>query len=106
MQTSSTIEQRRDVVGLSAREYEVLSWVCRGKTNPEIAGSSGSRPARCESTSRTPTRSSVSARARVPSRAFSAGSIRNRSTVRARQEMRRMSNKHGDRRRPVLAPSD
>ena len=37
MPTSSTIEQRRDVDGLTAREYEVLSWVCRGKTNPEIA---------------------------------------------------------------------
>jgi DNA-binding CsgD family transcriptional regulator len=30
-------EERRDELGLTARESQVLAWVARGKTNPEVA---------------------------------------------------------------------
>jgi DNA-binding CsgD family transcriptional regulator len=31
------LEQTRDELGLTRRENEILEWVARGKTNPEIA---------------------------------------------------------------------
>lgn len=35
--TTLLLEESRDELGLTARESQVLSWVARGKTNPEVA---------------------------------------------------------------------
>jgi DNA-binding CsgD family transcriptional regulator len=35
--TTLLLEETRDELGLTARESQVLSWVARGKTNPEVA---------------------------------------------------------------------